>query len=125
MHGPDRQALGAAAEDAACARLQEGGLRLLARNVGFRFGELDLVMRDGGTLVFVEVRRRQPGPFGDGATSVDRRKRRRVVLAARAWLARQRGVADLPCRFDVVAVSATGAGLHVDWHRDAFTLDDL
>ncbi len=124
MPAPDRQALGAAAEDAACSTLTARGLRLLARNVRFRFGELDLVMQEGDTLVFVEVRRRKACGFGDGAASVDRRKRRRIILAARAWLQRRRGAPALPCRFDVVAVSGLDGALDVDWIRDAFSVED-
>lgn len=122
---PDRRGLGAAAEAAAEAELQRHGLTTLARNAGFRVGELDLVMRDGGAVVFVEVRYRQPSRFGDGLLSVDRGKRRRLVRAAQAWLARHSRLANLPCRFDVVAVRTENDAMHCDWIRAAFTLDDL
>ena len=122
---PDRRSLGAAAEDAARATLESAGLRTLARNVNYRFGELDLVMRDGNTVVFVEVRYRRDDHFGGAAGSVDFRKRRRIVLAARAWLARQRGLGDAPCRFDVVTVLGTETQLQCEWIRAAFTLDDI
>lgn len=122
---PDRRSLGAAAEDAAHAMLETEGLRTLARNVNYRFGELDLVMRDGDAVVFVEVRYRRDDRFGGGAGSVDFRKRRRIVLAARAWLARQRGLGDAPCRFDVVTVQGPEDHLRIDWIRAAFTLDDI
>ena len=118
---PDRRARGDAAEDAARHLLEGEGLRTLARNVNYRFGEIDLVMRDGGFIVFVEVRYRQDDRFGGGLASVDRCKCRRIALAARAWLARQPALADAPCRFDIVAASPAG----LDWHRAAFTLDDL
>ncbi|PZO08844.1 MAG: YraN family protein [Lysobacteraceae bacterium] len=120
---PDRQQTGAAAEAAARATLEAQGLRTLASNVNFRFGELDLVMRDGDTVVFVEVRYRRNDRFGGGAGSVDHRKRRRIVLAARAWLAGQRGLADAPCRFDVV--TAQGEPPECEWIRGAFTLEDV
>ena len=118
---PDRQALGAAAENAALAHLRAAGLRLLERNARFKVGELDLVMRDGEFIVFVEVRYRQDDRFGGGLASVDRRKCRRIALAARAWLQRHPALADAPCRFDIVAASPAG----LEWHRGAFTLDDL
>jgi len=121
---PDRQQTGAAAEAAARATLEAQGLRTLASNVNFRFGELDLVMRDGDTVVFVEVRYRRNDRFGGGAGSVDHKKRRRIVLAARAWLAGQRGLADAPCRFDVVSVQGDRS-LECDWLRGAFTLEDV
>ena len=121
---PDKQQSGAAAEAAARATLEGEGLRTLASNVNFRFGELDLVMEDAGTVVFVEVRFRRDDRFGGGAASVDHRKRRRIVLAARAWLAGQRGLAEAPCRFDVVAVHG-GDPLECEWIRGAFTLEDV
>lgn len=121
---PDRRTLGAAAEAAACAHLEAAGLRRLARNVNYRFGELDLVMRDGNTVVFVEVRYRRDDRYGGAMGSVDFRKRRRLVLAARAWLAAQRGLADTSCRFDVVTVQGADEQFECDWIRDAFRLDD-
>ena len=118
---PDKRASGDAAEDAARRLLEGEGLRTLARNVNYRFGEIDLVMRDDEFLVFVEVRYRKDDRFGGGLASVDRRKCRRITLAARAWLASNPVLSDLPCRFDIVAASPTG----LDWHRAAFTLDDV
>lgn len=122
---PDRQALGAAAEAAALRHLEDAGLRLLARNARFKVGELDLVMRDGDTVVFVEVRLRRNARFGDGFDSVDRRKRQRVVRAAMAWLAARPALADQACRLDVVSVGAGPEGAGLDWQRGAFTLDDI
>ncbi len=118
---PDRRARGDAAEDAARQLLEGEGLRTLARNVNYRFGEIDLVMREGEFIVFVEVRYRQDDRFGGGLASVDRRKCRRIALAARAWLARHPELSDAPCRFDIVAASPAG----LEWHRAAFTLDDV
>ena len=121
---------GDAVEDAALAYLQEHGLRLLARNENARGGELDLVMlepaaREGGdTLVFVEVRFRANAAFGGGAASVDAGKRRRLVHAARVFLARHPAHADAPCRFDVVAASGDPIAPRLDWLRDAFRADD-
>jgi putative endonuclease len=122
---PDRQALGAAAEAAALRHLEAAGLALLARNARFKVDELDLVMRDGETLVFVEVRLRSGQRFGDGFDSVDRRKRLRMVRAAQAWLARRPALADTPCRLDVVSATGAPGALTLDWQRGAFTLDDL
>lgn len=125
MTTTDKRARGDAAEADACVHLQQAGLRLLARNVRYRFGELDLVMADRGTLVFVEVRLRRAGPFGDGALSVDARKRRRIVLAARAWLAGRPWLGEAPCRFDVVSVEVrTDGEVAQQWIRDAFRLGE-
>ena len=96
----DRQQLGAAAEDAALALLIEQGCSLLARNVRYKFGELDLVMRDAGTLAFVEVRFRRNSRFGGAAMSVDVAKRRKVARAAQAWLGSHRQYAYAACRFE-------------------------
>lgn len=114
--GAWRRALGDAKERAACDYLQRQGLRLVAHNVRCRLGEVDLVMRDGDTLVFVEVRYRRAQGFGGAAASVDRRKQARLIAAAGFYL--QRHPCDLPCRFDVVAL---GDGGSLDWIRDAFS----
>ncbi len=82
-----RQQRGAGVEAAARALLEQAGLRLVVGNANYRGGELDLVMRDGQSLVFVEVRYRRDDRFGGGAASVDWRKRRKLVLAAQLFLA--------------------------------------
>ena len=117
-----RQARGDAIEDAALAMLEQHGLRLVARNARFRGGELDLVMAEGESLVFVEVRYRAGDAFGGGAASVDARKRRKLAKAAALFLATHPEWANAPCRFDVVAAGGDGATL--DWLRDAFRTDE-
>ena len=114
---PGKAAIGAAQEQAACRYLERHGLRLLARNHRCRHGEIDLVMRDADTLVFVEVRYRRGGRFGTAADSVDIHKQRRLAAAAGHYL--QSHPSPLPCRFDVVAI---GAGDQIDWIRNAFAL---
>ena len=121
---PDRQALGAAAEAAALRHLEAAGLVLLARNARFKVGELDLVMRERDTVVFVEVRLRNATGYGDGFDSVDRRKRQRMVRAAQAWLAGRPALTDATCRLDVVSARAQPGGFALDWQRGAFTLAD-
>jgi putative endonuclease len=121
----ERAQAGAAAEDAALAYLRAAGLQLLARNVRYPFGELDLVMREGSTLAFVEVRFRRSTSFGGAAASVTRAKRRKLARAAQAWLSNHRAHAGAPCRFDVVAVAPGSERADCDWLRAAFTLDDL
>ncbi|MCD9027062.1 YraN family protein [Luteimonas sp. BDR2-5] len=116
---------GAAAERRACAHLQAAGLRLLAANVACRGGEIDLVMRDGDCVVFVEVRHRRSAAFGGGAASVDAGKRRRLVLAAQQFLQADRTLRDRPCRFDVVESSGPADGATLRWIRDAFRADDI
>lgn len=120
----DGRSRGAAVEAAARAHLQRAGLRDVAANASYRFGELDLVMLDGATLVFVEVRYRRNARFGGGAASVDVHKRRKLVHAAHAFLAHHPRHADSPCRFDVVEADGDPAAPRLNWLRDAFRADD-
>lgn len=113
---------GAAVETAALLHLRRAGLAPVARNVRYKGGELDLVMRDGDTTVFVEVRYRATADFGGGAASVDLRKRRKLVLAAQLFLQSHPTLAQGPCRFDVI--DASGDPPRLDWLRDAFRLED-
>ena len=108
------QATGLGAEDAAARLLARHGLEIVARNYRTRLGEIDLVARDGATLVFVEVRSRASGRFGGALESVTAAKRRRLVAAARQYLSRLRR--EPPCRFDVVTVEAGEPA----WLRGAF-----
>ncbi len=121
----DRHEAGVAAEDAALALLLARDLQLLARNVRYPFGEIDLVMREGAELVFVEVRFRSDARFGGAAVSVDVAKRRKLARAAQAWIGSHRQFAQAGCRFDVVAARPGGDGIACEWIRNAFTLDDL
>lgn len=114
------QARGGAAEDAVAAFLVRRGLEVLGRNVHCRGGEVDLVCLDGRTVVFVEVRLRTNSRFGGAAESITATKRRRVVLAARWWLAGAgQRYARLPCRFDA-ALLASLDERDIDWIRGAF-----
>lgn len=125
----ERRARGDTAEAAARATLERGGLTFVAGNVGFRGGELDLVMLDrgargGACLVFVEVRYRATDAFGGGAASVDQAKRRKLVHAAQLFLAQQPQWANHPCRFDVVDAHGDPARPAITWLRDAFRADE-
>ena len=114
---PTTKRAGDAAEDRAVAHLRAAGLRLVARNYrtpGRGGGEIDLVMREGATLVFVEVRKRASRAYGGAAASIGAAKRRRLVFAARLFLMRLD--APPPCRFDVVAVDEG----RIQWLRAAF-----
>ena len=116
---PPHQRCGREAEDAACNHLQQNGLTLLTRNYRSPWGEIDLVMDDRDTLVFVEVRYRRSNAFGTPAETVDRRKQARLQAAAGHYLLAHH--ADRACRFDVVAVS--GRDARIEWLRDAFNSD--
>jgi putative endonuclease len=118
------QDTGARAETAARAFLESHGLHFVAANAASRPGELDLVMRDGEVLVFVEVRYRASDRYGGALASVDRAKQRRLVRAAEAFLARHRAFQALCCRFDVVAAQGDPDAPRMHWVRDAFRADD-
>jgi putative endonuclease len=111
--------LGDVFETRALDYLQHRRMRLVARNVRCRGGEIDLVMRDeAGALVFVEVRARASRHFADAATSIGATKRTRIVRAAQHYLMRWRGALPV-CRFDVVAFDAG----RIRWIPDAFRAD--
>jgi len=109
---------GREAETRAWQYLQTRGLRLLQRNYRSRRGEIDLVLQDQDSLVFVEVRYRREARFGSGAESVDRHKQSRLIACAQHYMQTNPGLAKQPCRFDVVSVS--GSGEPVEWIRNAF-----
>ena len=108
-------AAGADAESLAADYLAAQGLAIVARNVRSRFGEIDLVARDGATLVFVEVRLRRSDAFGGAAASITRAKQARLLAAARHYLARLGH--EPPCRFDAVLFDALDPQ-RATWHRD-------
>jgi putative endonuclease len=108
------QRLGKDAEDAACAYLCSRGLRIEARNVRYRAGEIDAVARDGPCWVFVEVRCR--GRAGDAAVSIDARKRGKIRRATQLYLLERFGNTWPQCRFDVVIVE----GSRIQWLQAAF-----
>lgn len=107
---------GREAETLAAQYLTRHGLRIIARNFRIRGGEIDLVCRDGRTLVFVEVRLRSRGDFGGAAASITPGKQRRIILAARHYLA---GQSDCDCRFDCVLLD----GQRLEWLKNAFSAD--
>lgn len=107
---------GQTAEDIAASWLQGRGLRLLQRNFRCKAGEIDLVLRDGATLVFAEVRYRSSDAFGGAAASIDAKKRQRIVTAARYFLVDK---PEQPCRFDVILLDKLQPDA-VEWLRDAF-----
>ncbi len=118
---PPSNSLGRAAEDYALGFLEQHGLKLLARNWRCRFGEIDLILEDRGTLVFAEVRCRSSARFGSALESIDRRKQKRLIQSAQHYLACCRSQA--PVRFDVLALTPTAQGFQLEWIRDALQAD--
>lgn len=109
----EKQQIGRNAEDESLAFLQLQGLKFVTRNFNCRFGEIDLIMMDGNTLVFVEVRKRKNRRFGGAAGSVTLAKQRRIINTAQCYLQRYRTTP--PCRFDVMAWD----GAQSQWLKNA------
>lgn len=107
---------GQAAEDLAAAHLQRQGLKLLERNYRCRHGEIDLIMRDGVEIVFVEVRLRSNAAFGGPGASITHGKQQKLSRTAEHYLL-QHGSA--PCRFDAVLLGSL-AGDDLQWLKNAF-----
>jgi putative endonuclease len=114
------RAAGARFEERAAAALQRAGLKLLARNYTTRHGELDLVMLDGDTVVFVEVRHRLRAMHGSAAASVTASKQQKLIRTAELWLAAHGKYAQRSCRFDVVTYDGPEQQAQMDWLRGAF-----
>lgn len=114
----DRQHRGRLAEEIACRYLQAQGLRLIECNYRCRCGEIDLVMDDGDSLVFVEVRYRRNNHYGSGAETVDAHKQARIIRCAQYYLQRHPAAQGRPARFDVISLEA---GKDPHWITDAFS----
>ncbi len=120
LFGKTSSEQGNAAEEQARRYLEGQGLRTVARNVRGRFGELDLIMRQGRSLVFVEVRYRRSSSFGGAIASVDAKKQRKLIATAQGYL--QQHPHDGPCRFDVVALDNRPNG--IEWLQNAIELSE-
>lgn len=116
-----KRLIGQRSEQQAERWLQRHGLKTVARNWSCRHGEIDLVMIDGDSLVFVEVRMRSRRGFGSGADSVHSRKQRKLIHAASMFLAEHSEWQDRPCRFDVLSID--GPAGQEEWIKAAFEAD--
>ncbi len=116
-----RVVLGNTGEDLACRELQRRGYAILDRRYRCRDGELDIVARDGTTLVFVEVKTRQDRSFGGGADAVTGLKRRRLTRAAQHYVSCHR-IRECPCRFDVVAIDVGDGEPTIEVFQNAFDM---
>lgn len=117
MRGP---ATGKPGEDLACAFLAAAGFVILARNFRTRGGEIDLIARDGTTIVFVEVKQRRGGAHGFGYEAVTPQKQRRIGSAARHWATRNSG-GERAYRFDVISIDSGVDPPQMRHDRGAFT----
>ena len=114
---------GAGAENLACRHLETRGLKLLAANYRCRYGELDLVMRDGAQLVVVEVRSRRNDRHGAPEASITCRKRRALMRAAQCFVRDNPQFNGMMLRFDVVGVLTDAARARFRWIRNALQFD--
>jgi putative endonuclease len=115
--------LGEAGEELAARRLRELGYRVLERNYRCPVGEIDCVAVKDRTLVFLEVKARTSSDYGGPLEAVDRRKRRKLTRLAH-YYALQKGLSNVPQRFDVVAVWLEGGLGRVDVIENAFDAED-
>jgi putative endonuclease len=120
-NGPTTGQRGGAAEALACRYLEAQGLVLVTRNFRCRLGELDLVMRDGAQLVFVEVRSRSSRDYGGPIETITKTKQKRLLRAAAYYL--QKTACTAPCRFDAVGITTDNGVDHVEWINNAFQAD--
>lgn len=112
--------LGKQAEDFALAYLQQQNLALICRNFRCRFGEIDLILRDKNTVVFVEVRWRRNNHFLAPQETIDRRKRDKLVKTGQLFIQSAQAPRDSDFRFDVVALTGVGGGRKIEWIKNAF-----
>lgn len=116
--------VGAMAENRARSWLEKQGLQLLEKNYRTTRGEIDLIMQDGDTLVFVEVRMRQNERFATAAQSIDHPKQQRIISTAQHYLQAQGLWEKIPCRFDAICLQRdtdNGNGYRVEWLQNAFS----
>lgn len=110
---------GALAEQVAAQYLLQQGLKLLHTNYRCRFGEIDLIMQDGETCVFIEVRLRSLATFGGAAASIDARKQAKLTRTAQYYLSALKRIP--PCRFDAILMQSTDIN-QLEWIKSAFTV---
>ncbi|MBI3562691.1 MAG: YraN family protein [Gammaproteobacteria bacterium] len=114
------QDIGNQAEALALQYLTAQGLTLVTRNFRTKSGEIDLIMRDGDSTVFIEVRSRQKNSLVNSLESIDHHKQRKLIRSAQYYLKATPTLANQPARFDVVAVTRHLDEFHTDWIKDAF-----
>ena len=121
MPTPQQSSLGKLGEDLACRELRRRGYVILSRRYRTRHGEIDIVVRDGDVLVFVEVKARSHERFGGPLAAVTAAEQRRLALKALDYLVRSQ-TSGVACRFDVVAVTIGDARPRVEHLTDAFAV---
>lgn len=116
---------GMSRETEARTYLEHRGLHCLAQNVHCRFGEIDLVMRDGAAVCFVEVKYRGSRACGGAAYALPPAKRRRLIRAAGFFIAANPALATAPLRFDALLIQGQADGRdEIEWIKDAFRVEE-
>src|SRR3989344_4863812 len=105
------------AENFACRFLEQQGLILIQKNFRTKMGEIDLIMRDGPAVVFVEVRYRKHSHFGGCAESIDIKKQQKLIKSASCYLQSHRALDQIPARFDLVFFDGE---MKLHWVKNAF-----
>jgi putative endonuclease len=118
-----RKALGSKGDELAVQYLKKKGYKVIEKNYHCQGGEIDLIAREGDTLVFVEIKARSSLDFGLPQDAVDRFKQKKICRAATAYLAEHRLSEDIAARFDVVAVRLTPSGPDIELIKDAFQIE--
>ena len=112
-------------ESLACQFLENKGFKFIERNFNCRFGEIDLIMQDNDSLVFVEVRYRRNNNFGSGAETITANKQSKLIKTASAYLQRHAKLNQYPARFDVISITGPIETTNIenikfDWIENAF-----
>lgn len=118
----DRNKIGKDAEKMAERFLTKHRLKLIERNFNSRFGEIDLIMQEGDTIAFIEVRYRNSKQFGGAAASVTPLKQAKIIKTAQLFLSQHPRLANKNCRFDVIAFEYDAAPSNPLWYKDAFRI---
>lgn len=117
----ERMDLGKWGEDLAVRKVKKLGYRCIARNYRCPLGEVDLIARDGDTLVFVEIKTRRGRSLAYAKEAVNQRKRRQLSKVALAYM-KSNGLEDARARFDVVVINVNGGDRQIEVVRNAFDL---
>ena len=119
--GDHRAGVGRMAEDLALRYLQQRNMTLLERNFRSRFGEIDLIMRQNNTIIFVEVRSRKNTAFLHPAETIDHSKRNKIRRTSQVFMQKNDALDRFDLRFDVIALTGSEArGMKIEWYKAAF-----
>ncbi|WP_168204014.1 YraN family protein [Aliikangiella coralliicola] len=108
-------------ESFACTQLKKSQCLIVENNFQCKLGEIDIIARDGQTLIFVEVRYRKQSSYGGAVASVDLRKQKKIIQTASFYLQQKKLTNKVSCRFDVFAIEGSAERLSYNWIKNAFT----